>query len=296
MNRNYPWPTTTTALLAALLLSLFVSHNYAEESGEEVAESENAATETAAEPSPTLSETANQKRQRRQQQLEAAASEQEKVWLDAGADKILALYQAEHSGVANGGLLIIPNISPPPTAHSLINSLRHSLPANKWHTLTLYNSEHQTSEQTLAAIASAIAYLNQQGVYNLAILGEGSGAAQALLYAASLPAPRAQQKFQQLRAVLMIDAENQLDDSELDPLAAMKGLSMPILDAVSDQKNRLQQQAQLRRQQGRAMTEGQYQQIRLPAHLDYHNSLRNRSTQRLRGWLNKNIAGITVDR
>lgn len=218
-----------------------------------------------------------------------AVPAEQRVWLDSGRGKALAFYLPEKSGKAHGGVLIVPNRGEHPAVQGLIDTLRYSLADNHWHTLALNISKLDTAA-VQDEIRAGIASLNARGVFNIAILGEGEGALHALRYIASLP-PRKQGEITQIRALVMINADNGQGESDI---GALGSIGLPILDAWL--ANDLDEQQQARERKRLASTSATYyQQARLP-YTTYQSSRgENRVTKRIRGWLDKNVAGFMVD-
>ncbi|ARN74310.1 DUF3530 family protein [Oceanicoccus sagamiensis] len=229
--------------------------------------------------------------------LDQQVADNEKVWLPVAGSSQLAFYLNETSGKAHGGVILLPKTGQhPATKGSDINAFRIALSDNHWHTLAL-NSSEADKEQALAFITAGVNYLNQQGVYNIAILGEGTGAAYALHYAASISnvnRPRGQ--FAPIRAVVMINAENKLAGDDAKTLEQFTQIRMPILDAYSNSDYQKQRLADQRKRAARKKMNRLYQQIRLPQASGVQQNEDNRITKRIRGWLDKNVAGFMIDR
>ncbi|WP_101758198.1 DUF3530 family protein [Oceanicoccus sp. KOV_DT_Chl] len=228
--------------------------------------------------------------------LDQQVPNHEKIWLNSTGGPQLAFYLNETSGKAYGGVLLIPDTNRHPATAGLLNSLRHSLARNHWHTLAIKVAD-ANDEQTQQLITAGISQMNQRGIYNLAILGEGAGAAQALAYVASTPASQLNQnQSNQIRAVLLIDGSNQVPNSDLKVLAQLAEIKIPILDAFLSNNYQEQQQAAKRKQAARRHMNKLYQQIRLPQVSNFDPKEDNRITKRIRGWLDNNVAGFMVDR
>lgn len=222
-----------------------------------------------------------------------AASANERVWLNTDSGKRLAFYLSEKSGTAHGGVLIIPDRGIHPAVTGTINSLRHTLAKHHWHTLALDISSLD-AEAVPGTIAAGVAQLNAEGVFNIAILGNGQGAVYALQYVAKLPPPE-KGKFQQIRALVMLNADNFSGTSDHNPMAALADIKLPVLDAWYANDYNEQQKARQRREQA-AGANNLYQQARIPYVAVQNPGYENRITKRIRGWLDKNIAGFMVDK
>lgn len=220
---------------------------------------------------------------------------EQKVLLQIDGPARRAYYMKETSGKAHGGVIIVPELKQHPANRGEINALRHILADRHWHTLAL-NMESDDPATANGMIAAAVQYLNQQGIYNIALLAQGGAAPLAINYVATLPEPPPGE-FQQLRALILLNAKNQqtAGSKSLDTLTQLPAITLPVLDAYKNGDLRQQQQAQQRkttsRQRGKL-----YQQARLPL-TDFSDiSKDNRVSKRIRGWLDANIAGFMVDK
>lgn len=222
-----------------------------------------------------------------------ASLEQERVWINTPAGKDLAFYISEKTGTAHGGVLILPNIGQHPATNGNIKTLRQQLAENHWHTLALH-IEARESDTIQEKIAAGISLLNEKGIYNIAIVADGQSAAHALTYVAKLT-PQTEGGIQQIRALIMIDAENYFPDQEDNPMTALATIKLPVLDAYTANDYRAQQfAADRKRYAGRQQSV--YQQTRLPTISLNNPDKENRITKRIRGWLDNNIAGFMVNR
>lgn len=222
-----------------------------------------------------------------------AVDESQWVWLNSSDGKDLAFYLSEKSGTAHGGVLIIPDKGSHPAVAATINSLRHTLADHHWHTLAL-NISTLDAGHIQKVIAAGVAALNERGVFNIAILGEGQGAAYGLQYIAGLP-PAAEGEFQQIRALVMLNADNRAEGLAGQPMAPLALVDMPVLDAWYANDYQQQQRARQRRSMA-AAANALYQQARLPYITVYSADEDNRITKQIRGWLDSNIAGFMVDK
>ncbi|MFA7555294.1 MAG: DUF3530 family protein [Spongiibacteraceae bacterium] len=221
-----------------------------------------------------------------QSAMDKTVPEVQQAWLNAAGKPSLAFYLAESSGKAHGGVILIPGLNQHPATQGLINTLRHTLSQNHWHTLAL-NMTDLDAAQSQAVITAGVAFLNQQGVNNIAILGEGAGADMAINYAATV----SKSNNHQLRAVVLINASNELQGDKSQPTELLATLKIPVFDTFLSGDNLQQQRANQRR---RAVPTGnkQYQQARLPQVNNYSVLEENHVTKRLRGWLDNNAANL----
>ena len=221
-------------------------------------------------------------------------AEQEKVWLNVGEQQQLAFYLTESSGTAYGGVLLIPDIAKHPATLGSINTMRIALSKHHWSTLAL-NMGGANEAQSLDLIAAGIQFFNEKEIYNIAILGEGRGAAHAILYLASKPPTDANSaKTDRISALIMVDAHNSTSDNEAHILQKLAEVAIPVLDAFSNGDYIEQRQADKRKDTARETLNKTYHQVRLPQASGEQQNGDNRVTKRIRGWLDKNIANLTA--
>ncbi len=221
----------------------------------------------------------------------------EHIWLTANETPQRAFFLREPSGKVHGAVLLLPDTGRHPTTPGNIYTLRHVLADNHWHTLAL-DTGASSEENSQQLIAAGVAYLNQQGIFNIAILGEGIGAAQAVHYIAKLPAvDETRGEFEQIRALVMINAKNAIPGSESDTLKELGLIKQPILDAYSSDDPMKQQQANTRKRAAHTQTGSVlYRQTRLPLVNHFQQDSENRITKLVRGWLDNNITGLLLNR
>ena len=222
--------------------------------------------------------------------LDRKAADHEKAWLTVAGNKELAFYLSETTGRAHGGVLLIPGLGGHPNARGMIRLLRQSLADNHWHTLAV-DMTGTTEETAQQMIIAGIDYLNQQGIFNIAVLGEGMGAAQALHYVSTLSGDQ----LQQIRALLMVNADNRISGSANDTLQQLGEIKVPVLDAYTSGDYVLQQRADERKRAARRLMNKNYQQVRLPQPGGTEQTRYLRLSKRIRGWLDNNAAGFMVD-
>jgi hypothetical protein len=253
--------------------------------------------ETAAEPAPAASSTSPSGNDNKALQLLAEDVPRADIrWLDSSAsNKVFSLYRQPSHGEAKGGVLILPTINRHPASPHVIDTLRITLSENHWHTLAIQLPDHAKDLKELAQqyIQSGIEYLNSQGVFNIVLLGEGTGATHAMEYVHNLPTDNPN-NFQQVRGLAMINPRNTIAGTDLVLSDNLKGLKVPVLDIFLDIDYRDQREAKQRQQASRQLPAWQYVQIQLPRVGPNWQQQDNRLTKRVRGWLNKTAAGLTV--
>lgn len=223
--------------------------------------------------------------------MDKAASKAERVWLSTASGQRLAFYLGEKTGTTHGGVLIVPDRGVHPAVLGIIDTLRHTLADHHWQTLAL-NITALDPDTIQQAIAAGVAFMNKKGIFNIAVLGQGRGAAHALRYVTGLPAA-AQGKVGQIRALVMLNADNNVPSLGAGAMAPLGQISMPVFDAWYADDYDEQQEAQRREQA--AANNTRYQQERLPDIDDVAVNQENGVTKRIRGWLDKNVAGFMVN-
>ena len=222
---------------------------------------------------------------------------EEICWLEVEGQPVLGLYRKANHGEAKGGALILPGLNNNPASPGLINSLRHSLSENRWHTLVIampQGDSEADANQAQQHIAAGIQQLNQQGIFNIALVGQGSGATHAMAYVNQLPEPAAG-KLQQIRGIAMVNSKNSLPGYSQPITDAIKGLIIPALDLYVHNDFRRHRAAKQRLEASRQLPQGLYQQLRLPLSTPYADEREERLSKRVRGWLDRHASGFAVN-
>lgn len=113
-------------------------------------------------------------------------------WLEAGGERFLGIYTKDTTGTPLGGAIILPGLAVPPDRQDVIFPLRQELPDHGWSTLAIAlptpakgaDGLWQLEPYFTASrnrIQAAIAYLQQQGITTVVLIGHGLGAAAATL-------------------------------------------------------------------------------------------------------------------
>ena len=278
------------ALIAGLLLC-GISLSYAQEETEQPAPEETET--TSATPAANSSAVPNGN----DSLLLEDIPKKELCWLTINQQQSLCLYRKASRGKAKGGVLILPGINQNPASPGIINTLRYTLSENRWHTLaiTMPDPASETAADLAQQhIAAGIQHLNTQGVYNIVIIGEGTSASHGMQYINALP-PAAEDSFQQIRGLAMINPRNRLPGTDFDLSTAVVKAPVPVLDLFLDKDYRDQREAGLRLQGSRQLPDGHYMQIELPLVGPNWDQQDDRLSKRVRGWLDRRAAGFAVD-
>jgi hypothetical protein len=232
--------------------------------------------------------------------LNETKPEHQQHWLNVDNNKVLSVYIEEKSDDAYGAALILPNFNEHPANRGAINNLRIALASQKWHTLALDLTAIDSNNTQLNTdiIQAGIELLNSKGIYNIVIIGKGTGATHAIQYLAE-NTKNNNPLLASIRTLITIDADHSTL-SNINILEQISALSTVYLDAYTsnDQQQRLL--AQSRRQAARHLIntadrqKSRYIQLKLPPPTDIYSAKENATSKRIRGWLNKNIAGFSV--
>lgn len=124
------------------------------------------------------------------QQVAAGITVGKPQWLEAGGQRFLGIYTASTTGSSLGGAIILPCLGEHPNWPDVIAPLRKSLPNHGWDTLSIalpVPTKGSDGLWTLAPyftasrdrIQTAIKYMQQRGITNIVLIGDGLGAAAA---------------------------------------------------------------------------------------------------------------------
>jgi pimeloyl-ACP methyl ester carboxylesterase len=145
--------------------------------------------------------------------------------------EILALYQPQTRGEAEGALLLLHDMNNHPDWPGVIASLRRGLPEAGWHTLSLQLPRRIPEQETVAwldtsrlRIADALAELDGRGIKNVVVIGHGLGASAAIDYLSENLAPAVQGLV-----VIGLDGRSN-DERRLDAARGLGLLELPVLD------------------------------------------------------------------
>lgn len=156
-----------------------------------------------------------------------------------------------------------------------------------------------------ARITAAIKWLNEKGQFNIALLGDGIGAARASQFIAHVNEENAgTDNINIIRGMVMLSPRHTVPPGEVSLLEYFKQPPMPTLDIYFGRRRYDMEAARLRKQMARRAQFKVYQQVHLPETAALHRASphsnnsqngANRLTQRIRGFLQSHARGVKVD-
>ena len=149
-------------------------------------------------------------------------------------------------------------------------------------------------QQVTERLQAALQFLQEEGIFNVVILGQGVGAARAAEFYRLQQAPAASAATP-MRALLLVNARNTVPLTDIDLPASLTDPALPVLDIYYDADPRNQLEAQQRQRQAQRQRLSHFVQLRLPRPAPGDGE-QNRLTRRVRGFLEKHAAGMEIDR
>jgi len=230
------------------------------------------------------------------------------IELSTPAERFFALTMEQERATPEGGLLILHDAGQTPDWPFLLQQSRTYLPVVGWTTLSIplptpqrdatawqplatdaapesvEETDEQWQERVLARIASGIKQLNEQGNFNIAILGYGDGAYWAGRYLAERMAP------EEANGYALILWQVPLYRPEVANYIGQ--LTIPILDLYMGNTVALGRAARKRKAAAARAKHPDYLQIHDAERQSFYAAPAiNRSTRRVWGWLRNHAAG-----
>jgi hypothetical protein len=148
-------------------------------------------------------------------------------------------------------------------------------------------------------IEAAISHINDLGIFNIVLLGDGVGAARAGNFLNSLPPPkptkRGEKPIKPIRAMVIINARNTSPRGDINLLGSLFDADMPTLDIYFGTHQLDNYDSEVRKKYALRNGFKTYQQILLPE-LSHNTMLgENRLSKRVRGFLSKHARGVKVE-
>ncbi len=166
------------------------------------------------------------------------------------------------------------------------------------------NQDHP-EDLSKARINAAITFLNEQGQYNIVMVGHGVGAARAMRYIdatssgknAGTAKVKSRGKIQRLiRALVLVQARNHIPETDDQLTDYFSDPSLPILDLYFGDHFLDRIDTKARAKAARAARIENYYQIKILRPTETDEGSENRLTRRIRGFLNKHAKGVEVER
>jgi len=189
------------------------------------------------------------------------------------------IFDAENNGLSDGAL-------PPAT------NRRDSFDAST-------EIKIPVEDRTVARIRAAMNYLNNQGQFNIVLLGDGVGAARAGHFFSSLPAPTITdpdvKPIKPIRAVVILNARNHNPLGDINLTSSLFDPEVPTLDIFFGLDRRNALDAEQRKRYARRNMHKVYNQVQLPVMSVVAQQGENRLSRRIRGFLQEHARGVKVD-
>jgi len=154
-------------------------------------------------------------------------------------------------------------------------------------------------DRTVARIRAAMSYLNDQGQFNIVLLGDGVGAARAGHFFSRLPVPVITdpdvKPIKPIRAVVIINARNHNPLGDINLTSSLFDPEVPTLDIFFGLDKRNAYEAEQRKRYAQRHMHKIYKQVQLPAMSEVAQQGENRLSRRIRGFLQEHARGIKVD-
>ncbi len=243
-----------------------------------------------------------------QRYYQQSQREERVLELSSDQERFIALALEQRTENPQGGLLILHDVGHTPDWPYLLQQVRTVMPDLGWSTLSIdlptpatealgvlpladtnepisaTTSPVEAQARVLARIQAGIAYLNGEGLFNIAVLGYGDGAYWGTKYLSERLAEEEQDSF------ALILFEPPLKYPDLPEL--MASLTIPTLDLYMRDSEFAHDQAELRKGAVMRAKHPDYLQIHdAPRHGFYGLPSIDRSTRRIWGWLRNHAAG-----
>ena len=242
--------------------------------------------------------------------------------------RFFALHATERLGQAKGAVILIPAQGNYASRSALLINLHKHLPDHGWHSLAITTPDYPpapsgqrsanlsatnqkettlseadaadstaagdvltiTADPVLQRLQSSIDYLHTQNLYNIILIGSGSGA----LHAARFTRESSANGNTSVQALIMVDAQNRIDHIDGNLTTVLPQVSLPVLDIVRGVDDRLLREAKARRMAVKRYSPTPYQQLTLPAPVTIINPEQDRTVRRIRGWLSQHLDGTEI--
>lgn len=214
------------------------------------------------------------------------------VQLGAETDPFLGLRLQQRTATPQGGVLILHDQGHNPNWPVRVQQTRRFLPEKGWNTLSIAlpttTAPGEESDEFARRIMDRIALgqqrLNQEGLFNIVLIGFGDGAYWAARYMAERLRPDDEIGY----SLLMIDASPDRTDLP----GYVGALNLPVLDLIHSDSDWAQNQARERQAEAARNKLDNYSLILdAPAYTGTNTDRPGRTVRRIWGWLKRNAAG-----
>ncbi len=150
-------------------------------------------------------------------------------------------------------------------------------------------------------LEAAIAFLHDKGLFNIIMVGSGSGAIRAHRFinqiTPKIDNPTLKAKFKKpVHALIMINATNQLSDTEEPYTEWFNDPSIPVLDIYLKDGYSNESDAKMRKILAKQKRVETYEQVAISSLNSETHWDQNKLSRRIRGFLEKKVAGIEINR
>ncbi|TQV71783.1 DUF3530 family protein [Exilibacterium tricleocarpae] len=155
-------------------------------------------------------------------------------------------------------------------------------------------------QQVAERLQAALQFLQEQGIFNVVVLGHGVGAARAAEFYRQSRSPATgtapDSATTPIRALLFVNARNRIPLTEVELADCFNDPALPVLDIYQDADPRNRAEAEQRRRQARRRGLQHFVQLRLPRQSASLDRDHNQLMRRIRGFLAKYAAGMEIGR
>lgn len=247
------------------------------------------------------------------QTLAAELPPEQLQWVDVNGVKTLALFNRDNTGNTRGGVIIVPGGNGNPVSPELLDPLREYLAKHRWHALAIAmpdtdNNSVRSGEngekndekdggtgdiekQAQDTLGAAMAFMQAQGVVSIAIVASDTAAPRAAAFIRSINGGA---NGQTVRGLALINASNRIANVDLNLVADLDALKMPILDLYTVHRERDRINAKERNDAAGNRPVELYRQTEMPRADGFAEAQQRRLNKRVRGWLDNAVTGTAV--
>jgi len=231
-------------------------------------------------------------------QIREAVVDGQPVFLQDGSHEFLSLYQRTEKTPASGGVIVIHGLDANPDWVDVVRPLRVGLAEHGWDTLSIQaplareaatdREWDETVPEAIPRIEAALAFLKQQNVLNIAIVGYSHGARMAAHYLAQRQPP-------EVRALVVISMSADPSEPQQGNLGALREIKLPILDVFGE--NDLPSVLDTRKQRRLAARDAEnnrYRQTAIPGADHFFVNQEELLLSTIRAWLAREASGSEV--